>query len=437
VLLLIGMVAGVIHLFVLRFQTGDIYPAYSSLRSDPLGTRAFYESLEKIKNMAVQRNYQLLSSIKFEPHTTFLYLGVSAVENDLMPANVSKVFDRLTQSGGRLVLSFLPTVKKVEESPCASDRHNPAGENNPEPSAEEPSQKPACENESGTPQESNRSKEENPALKKGTKKREFVSVKEKWGIRYNFIPNLPVKNERYLSLAAVCLRPDLPAAVSWHSNLYFELIDDSWQPLYSVNGKPVIIERPIGRGTLVLCADSFFLSNEALRSERHPQLLAWLLGRPGKIVFDESHFGIYKVTGVADLLRHYRFKWFFVSLSLLALLFVWKNTVYFVPPPQSDPPGGADVETEKDYTSGLVALLRRNFDRSTILQVCAQEWERTFKRDKRMHSDAVESIKNILRSESQISQKRNLDPVASYRKIGGAIKRLGIYPRAGELGLHK
>lgn len=428
VLLLICMLAGVIHLFILRFQTGDIYPAYSSLRSDPLGTRAFYESLEKIRNIAVQRNYQLLSSVKFEPHTTFLYLGVSAAENDLLPESLSKVFDRLTQSGGRLVLSFLPTVKKVEDSPCQSDKHNLTGENDLEPSAEDPAQKPACENKSGTSQESNPGEAESPSLKKGATKREFVSVKEKWGIRYNFIANLPVKNEKYLSLEAVCSRPDLPAAVSWHSNLYFELLNDGWQPLYSVNGNPVIVERPMGRGTLVLCADSFFLSNEALRSERHPQLLAWLLGRPGKIVFDESHFGIYKRTGVADLLHSYRFKWFFVSLALLALLFVWKNTVYFVPPAPSDTPDSADVETEKDYTSGLVALLRRNFDRNTILQVCGQEWEQTFKRDKRMQSDIVEQIKNILQSESQFSKKK-MDPVAGYRKIGGAIKQLGIYPR--------
>jgi hypothetical protein len=424
------MLAGVIHLFILRFQTGDIYPAYSSLRSDPLGTRAFYESLGKIKNTAVQRNYQMLSSIKFEPQTTFLYLGVSAAENDLLPESLSKVFDRLTQSGGRLVLSFLPTVKKAEENRAPSDRHNATDENDLEPSAEDSAQKPACENKSGTSQESNPGEEENPSLKKGAPKREFVSVKEKWGIRYNFIPNLPVKNEKYLSLEAVCFRPELPAAVSWHSNLYFELLNDSWQPLYSVNGNPVIVERPMGRGTLVLCADSFFLSNEALRSERHPQLLAWLLGRPGKIVFDETHFGIYKRMGVADLLRYYRFKWFFVSLSLLALLFVWKNTVYFVPPRQSDTPDGADVESEKDYTSGLIALLRRNFNRSTILQVCGQEWQQTFKRDKRMQSDAVEHIKNILRSESQFSKKK-MDPAAGYRKIGVAIKRLGIYPRAG------
>jgi hypothetical protein len=431
-LLLICLLAGVIHLFILRFEAGDIYPAYSSLRSDPLGSRAFYESLGNFKDIAVQRNFQLLSLLKFEPHTTFLYLGARAAENDLMPESLSEVFERLTQSGGRLVFSFLPVIKKVEENPCLSDKDNPAVKKDLKSGAENPTQKPVCENKSGTSRESSPAKSDKPASRKGATETQFVPISEKWGIGIRFIENLPVKDEKYLALDAVGHRPNLPAAVSWHSNLCFELLNDRWQTLYSINGNPVIVERPIGRGTLVLCADSFFISNEALRSERHPQLLAWLLGRPAKIIFDETHFGIYKQTGVADLLRHYRFKWFFVSLSFLALLFVWKNAVYFVPPRQADTPAGAGVVTEKDFTSGLIALLRRNFADSKVLQICVQEWEQTFKKDKRIRTGASELIKNILRSESQ-SPKKKTDSVAGYRKLSSAIKRLGIYSRGNRL----
>jgi len=426
VLLLIGMLTGVIHLFILRFQTGDIYPAYSSLRSDPLGTRAFYESLGNFKAIAVQRNYQLLSSLKFEPHTTFFYLGAKVVDNDLMPQNLNETFQRLTQSGGRLVLSFLPVLKKVTEKPCLSDKDNGEDKNDLKSDRDNPMQKPTCENKSETARESDTDKEENRSFKKGASENQLVSIKEKWRIGFNFNENLPVKDEKYLALDAVSLRPNLPAAVSWHSNLYFDLVDDSWQTIYSVDGNPVIVERPMGQGTLVLCADSFFISNEALRSERHPQLLVWLLGRPGKIIFDETHFGIYKHPGVAGLLRHYRFHWFFGSLSLLALLFVWKNAVYFVPPRQDDTPAGADVVSEKDYTRGLIALLRRNFAANKILEVCGQEWQKTFKTDRRILTGAAEHIENILRSESQSSKKKT-DPAEEYRKISSAIKRLGIY----------
>ena len=37
---------GLLHLFNLRFAAGDVYPPYSSLRSDPVGCRIYYESLK-------------------------------------------------------------------------------------------------------------------------------------------------------------------------------------------------------------------------------------------------------------------------------------------------------------------------------------------------------------------------------------------------------
>ena len=56
---------GVVKLFLLRFQAGDVYPAYSSLRSDPLGSRAFYRSLQNLNKAAVSRNYLRLQNLKF------------------------------------------------------------------------------------------------------------------------------------------------------------------------------------------------------------------------------------------------------------------------------------------------------------------------------------------------------------------------------------
>jgi len=427
-LLIIGLLAGVIHLFVLRFQTGDIYPAYSSLRSDPLGTKAFYESLQNFEDIKVHRNYRMMSFLKFEPRTTFFYFGAEVADNARMPEMLSNVFERLTQSGGRLVLSFLPVIKKVEEKPCVSDKDSGPAKTDVETDPDNPAPNPACEQKSETSRESDPAKGENPSLKIGAAEDQFFSLREKWGIGFNFIANLPVKGKKYLTLDAVARRSGLPTAVSWHTNLFFDLLDDGWQTIYAVDGNPVIVERRLGSGTLVLCADSFFISNEALLSERHPQLLVWLLGGNGRIIFDETHLGIYKQPGVAGLLRQYRFQWFFAALFLLALLFVWKNAVYFVPPRQDDLPSGADVVSEKDYTRGLIALLRRNVASNKILQVCGQEWQQTFKKDKRIQTAAVAHIENILRSESQISKKKT-NPVEGYRKISSALKKLGIYSR--------
>ena len=428
ILLLISLLVGVIHLFILRFQTGDIYPAYSSLRSDPLGTRAFYDSLENFNEFAVQRNFHFLHSLKIGPDVVWFYLGADIPGSDMIPQRISQDLDRLTESGGRLVISYLPVHEKIVGTPGSEKEDvgpdQPASQTDKESQGQNQTQQkePASVPEYDSDNLKDKSGKENASEDK------LVSIREHWGFGFSYNQNLPAQNkdQKYLTLEATSLRPDLPAAISWHTNLYFEVLDDSWQTLYSVDEKPVIIERPMGKGTLVLSADSFFISNQALGSERHPQLLVWLLGGYSKIIFDESHFGIYKHPGVAGLLRHYRFQWFFGALALVALLFVWKSAVCFIPPRKEDHSSAAEVVSEKDYTQGLIALLRRNISGGKILQVCAHEWEQTYKKDKRIKSGAVEHMKSILQTESNSSKKKS-DPVADYRKISRILKRIGIY----------
>jgi len=394
-LLLIAFLFGVGHLFVLRFQTGDIYPPYSSLRSDPLGTRVLYESLENLGNITLGRNYRVLHSLKPKPDTTFFYLGASADDYHPVPQELIDVCDRLVNSGGRLVMSFLPLNKTRKKRDKLKK----------EPESQ---------------------KVENIECREASKKNTMVSIQEHWGVGFEFNQNLPVKDGSYLAIDAVTNRPDLPPVISWHSNLYFDLLDKSWQVLYSSEGHPVMIERPFGKGSLVLCADSFFISNEALRSERQPQLLVWLLGRNSKIIFDEAHFGIYKQPSVAALLRHYRFHRVLWVLAVMALLFVWKNAVYFVPPRKDEVPSGADVVSDKDYTRGLIAMLRRNIPGNEILRVCGQEWERTFKNDKRIQPEAFKRVKEILRAQAP-SSKKKMDVVNGYRKISRSVQRTKRY----------
>jgi len=44
-LLLAGFTWGMLNLFGVQFSIGDVYPEYSSLRSDPVGSRLLFESL--------------------------------------------------------------------------------------------------------------------------------------------------------------------------------------------------------------------------------------------------------------------------------------------------------------------------------------------------------------------------------------------------------
>ena len=56
---------GVWHLLNLRFSAGDVYPHYSSFRSDPLGSRVYYESLSQLDHTRVRRFIQSIDQL---PH---------------------------------------------------------------------------------------------------------------------------------------------------------------------------------------------------------------------------------------------------------------------------------------------------------------------------------------------------------------------------------
>src|SRR5256885_1893261 len=79
-LLLLAVLCGVfllftLKLFSLRFQTGDIYPPYSSLRTDPLGSKALYESLNDLGAVVTERNFKTLDKLPEAAGVTLLFLG--------------------------------------------------------------------------------------------------------------------------------------------------------------------------------------------------------------------------------------------------------------------------------------------------------------------------------------------------------------------------
>ena len=92
-----------------------------------------------------------------------------------------------------------------------------------------------------------------------------------------------------------------------------------------------------GAGHLVLAADVYFLSNEALQEDRSTPLLVWLIGPHTRVLFDESHLGVVADPGIAALARRYGMSGAFFTLLLLAALFVWRRMALFVPPPDDAP----------------------------------------------------------------------------------------------------
>ena len=100
--------AGIVRLFLLRFEAGDIYPPYSSLRSDPLGSRVFYDSLAACRQLTVTRNYEPPDKVAVDADTALLYLGDTFSHEDRVPLEVAGALSSFVRKGGRLVFTFVP-----------------------------------------------------------------------------------------------------------------------------------------------------------------------------------------------------------------------------------------------------------------------------------------------------------------------------------------
>ena len=335
VLLLILALGGVSvfgfwQLLVLRFQAGDVYPPYSSLRADPLGTKVLYNALEATPGFTVSRNFQPLDKMSQQDGMLILLVGAPT---DAWPAEDVTALEKLATGGARVVIAFYPTEQAVK------------GEEGEYRSKPEKSPKPGKAKES---------KEEKEAQKELS-----ITLGEmgrRWG--FKLIRREAQKGEAPSpTLTVNAMTPDTEPSLSWHTALCFSNPSAAWQVLYRCDGAPAIMQRPFGKGSIALAADSYFLSNEAMRNERAPKLLGWVAGPESRVVFDETHLGVQENAGIATLIRKYRLDGLLAAMGVLGILFVWHASVSFLPRMPEGVEG--DIVTGKDSASGFVSLLRR------------------------------------------------------------------------------
>ncbi len=425
---------GAAKLFMLTFERGDVYPAYSSLRSDPLGVRVLYESLNDLPRMQVDRNYRSMSSTPMTPRTTLFYMGSSSSPPPFFNDDFNKFLDRFSTLGGRFVLVFAPGgLSRGAPDARAVDSDKSPGETSPERENEQ--RPPDRQNESGDDRTPTRRSHDDPMETESDgragKEPEQCAETE---CEFMFSPprlevDIDYSKPDDSNEIAVRWEPpgdgSLPREIPWRSNIYFKSLGNPWKTIYARGGRPVIIERRWGLGSIVLSADAYLFSNEAMRRNRHPELLAWFTGPGSRVIFEEAHFGIVKSRGIATLARKYRLHGLFFALVVLALLFVWKNAVSLIPP------AGASPESEKnappsarDGAEGLANLIRGNIPGKKVLDVCFAAWEKSVAGDKRASDDQKEKIKALIEAERS-KPKKERDPVETYRQIHHLLKNHG------------
>jgi hypothetical protein len=122
VVLIGGLLLGLWKLYELRFAAGDIYPQYSSLRADALGTKALYESLGQIPDIIAARNYREFANLP-KGRDAVLVLGENPFVFEASPEDEIKEYEALAISGARIVIALRP-VSRQREKP-ATDKKPP------------------------------------------------------------------------------------------------------------------------------------------------------------------------------------------------------------------------------------------------------------------------------------------------------------------------
>jgi hypothetical protein len=389
---------GVHGLFTLRLEDGEMFPVYSSLRTDPMGAKGFYEALRALPGVTAERHYLGLNQLRAQPNMTLFYLGLSSNFLSQPVEPVLSQMENLALQGSRIVLSFRPAL---HSTPTGDGRSTCM---NRQPETIDDYELDVRErNESDRRIKEQKDDAQDPAG-------------EKWGVKALVSPRSGDRDDLRSAVRLQNGIDDLPQSIPNHTRLVFETSDPAWQTLYTVDRNPVIVERSLGAGSVVLVADGYLFSNEAMRDARSPSLLCRLIGTGTRIVFDEFHFGIQEHPGIMDLLRKHGLMGFLAALLVLAGLFAWMNAIPFVPMAYDQGEEGAVVSHDKDQLSGLIHLLRRNIPSREILKVCFDEWSKSVGKRNRMLPEDRERVLRIIEREQGPSRSPR-DLVTAYNRI--------------------
>lgn len=386
---------GLARLFLLRFESGDVYPPGSPLRADPLGIKAFPEALRVLPGLEVRENFRPLVKIQTAPGTTIFQASASRHDWDN-----AKELSRLAKHGARVVVAFEPEIEKsfsAGEKKEWDDESNDTDDQPSDTKAKDTKVKP--------------DKESKNDAKDKTAKKDILPCSP-WGVAIERLWG----NGATPSLIA-SKNPDIAGiepTVPCHSALYFDKPGEEWKVIYSCGDKAVMIEKKTGQGSVLLASDSYFLSNEALSVDRRPRLLAWLAGTNNHILFDETHLGLEDSPGAASLARKYRMHGLSAGLLILALLFVWKNAVPFLPAGKKEETD--DAIAGKDAAEGFVNLLRRGIPPGEILKTCFDEWKKTYACQTAADRDKLARIETIVKADAA-QPVRNRRPDVAYQAI--------------------
>ena len=343
-------------LLVLRFHVSESLPAGSTWLTSPRGASVFYEALARIPGVTVRRQLEPHAPPTEDACATWFATGVEVNYASFSPdADMRAAVAR----GGRLVIAYAPVtyshwatntaatgfVSRVRSAKMSSDHTNTVARRAVPPSDEEGDAHPGASLRPSFFEEG----------------LEGVVVRTTTtGLTTRCAGRLPV------APAA------LPAKIPMRSALVFTNVAPVWTVLYRTPEGPVVVERRWGTGSIVLVADDYIFSNEALWRDCPAEWLAWTVGAGRLVVFDETHHGLVRSTTLMTLVRDLGLTGFFIALAVVAVLVFWQQSFPLMPPAAlaSDAPLAGHGSHE-----GLVRLLRRSLTAQQALVEGFARWE--------------------------------------------------------------
>ncbi|TVR49486.1 MAG: hypothetical protein EA425_12120 [Puniceicoccaceae bacterium] len=405
--LLIGGFAGLIYL---RFASGEAYPPGSSLRADPLGTKALFDSYRDLPGLGVDRNFTPFNEHRGLPEGAALLLPNANGARFHRLARFDAVRDFIT-GGGRLVIALNPRIPEIMYPYYNDDSDEDEDESVPEDKPEADNAGPADDPDPDAgfePVPFRRAPrgEDERALWAGLT---LLPFEAKAGYAF--------RNEQVVDRL-------LPLALPWRAGGRLTGLGEDWTPLYELAGETVAAARTFGDGEIIVLTDAYLLSNEALLMHREPGFLAWLPGGRHLVIFDETHLGVASQTGIAVLVRRYRLGGFVLTLAAVLGLVVWRGSLPLLPPHPGRAAGNT-IRAELSSEAGLASLLSRGVSESELPETAFRLWKRSFIRneaDRRRHAALLREVEELLAAESALPPRRR-NPRETHLKIHSILNR--------------
>jgi len=423
ILILLGIFfIGMTRLFVLRFESGDVYPPYSSLRADPMGSKILYEVLKSFESLSVSRNYLPASKTPVDKETLLLSLGEYPGGVKYLPRSQFSDVENLARAGADVFIAFKP-VTQTSHFWEHNEESGDDEQSETEPATESPGAETADDPESET---DDKTKEKEEELRK-----HYVSMKEHWGLAFKYaeasgrhegeVPVGPGMADKHRDAGY----PDLPQNLAGITLSHFEVNDEAWKILYTVGEHIVMVERVFGEGRIIMSADTYFFSNESLWRDWSTPFLYWLIKGKSKILFDEYHFGLMESEGLMDLVNKYQLLPVLLSAFLVALLFIIRNATSLIPPQkiQGSVHQKNAVASTRGYFAGLTSLLRRHIVSNKILWVCFDEWIRSVTHGHLKVYNLTKAKKEKIHELISCTSVKKVDTVTAYKAIVETINR--------------